>query len=71
MKKRFLVEVDYDPEIMHGNDPESIDWFYNKIMSGNGGKLLLHSNEIADIIGQVTVLKLMDSLPARSNTKNK
>ena len=66
MKKRFLVEVDYDPDNMHGDDPEAIDWFYNQIMRGNGGELLLHSNELGTTIGAVTVLELMDGpyLPA-------
>lgn len=57
---KMTVELTYDPELMHGNDPVAIEWFENDILrqKGNDGLLLLHSNEIGDEIGEIKVLDI-------------
>ncbi len=59
MKIRMEIELEYDSEIMHGTDPEAIDWFKNHILLGRKGLLLLHSNEIGDNVGKVRGVKIL------------
>ena len=51
--ERLLIELEYDDEIMHGDEPDAVEWFWLDVM---GGKLILHSNELGDEIGQVKVI---------------
>ena len=61
MKKiKLVIQLEYDDEIMHSNDKESIDWFHEDILIGAGGALLLHSNEIGDCIGKVEGIEILD-----------
>lgn len=55
-KVLMTVELDYDADIVHGDDMEAISWFFAHILSEEKGLLLLHSNEIGDCIGKVRVL---------------
>jgi len=57
-KIRMIIELEYDNDIMHREDAEAIDWFYNEILVGKGGQLILHSNEIGDEIGKVKGIKI-------------
>jgi len=50
---RLTIDLKYDDEIMHGDDVEAIEWFYDDILMGN---LILHSSEMGDEIGRVTVI---------------
>jgi hypothetical protein len=59
MKIKMEIELDYDAGIMHDVDKEATEWFYNEILLGSGGDLRLHSNEIGDEVGKVTVLKIL------------
>ena len=59
-KIKLEIELEYDDEIMHGDDKEAIDWFKNTILSNETGLLLLHSNEIGDTVGKVSVLKILE-----------
>jgi hypothetical protein len=53
MKKLLLTCVlEYDDELMHGDDEESRDWFFSDILDTKGG-LLLHSNELGDTVGRI------------------
>ncbi len=57
MKKiKLLVELKYDANIMHGKDKEATDWFFNHVLKD---KLILHSNEIGDEIGEVKIIKII------------
>ena len=57
MKKiKFEAVLTYDNKIMHGNDKESRDWFFNEILKD---KLILHSNEIGDEIGTVKITRII------------
>lgn len=73
MKKIFLlVEIEYDDEIMHGDDEESERWFMDFILRGKGSseKLVLHSNEIGDsICDDVRVLEVFEANKAWWNTR--
>ena len=62
MKKiKMTIELKYDDKMMHGNNKESRDWFYNDILkSKRKNDLVLHSNEIGDEIGTVKVLEVLD-----------
>ena len=57
-KLKMLVELEYDENMIHPNEPEAVDWFENDILLGDDGELLLHSNGIGDTIGSISVLKL-------------
>lgn len=59
MKLKMEIELDYDAGIMHDVDEDAVKWFYNEILLGSGGKLLLHSNEIGDEVGKVVGLKIL------------
>jgi len=62
---KLEIELKYDAKIMHGNDKESIDWFYKDIlMSRRKNDLILHSNQIGDELGSVKVVKIIS--PRRS-----
>ena len=63
MKLKMLIELDYDAEIVHGDDPEAIEWFYETILGDKEG-LFLHSNEIGDTVGLVKVLELNEKKTA-------
>lgn len=61
MKKLMLeVELEYDDQTMHGDDHDSVAWFWNDVLlyPGKDGQLILHSNEIGDEIGTIKVLKV-------------
>jgi len=60
-KVLMTVELDYDADIAHGDDPEATAWFFGEILSEEKGLLLLHSNEIGDCIGKVRVLSATPS----------
>lgn len=56
MKKlRLEVILEYNDNIMHGDDKDAIEWFYDFIL---GEELGVHSNHIGDIIGTIKVLKI-------------
>ena len=60
---KLLVELTYDEDQMHGEDPESIRWFRDEIlMCENREDLLLHSNEIGDTVGSIRVLQLPEEV---------
>ena len=54
------IELEYNDVIMHHDDPEAVEWFNNKILIGEKGLLLLHSNEIGDNVGKVKGLRILN-----------
>ena len=58
-KIKMIIELEYDDQITHGSEQESIDWFYNDILIGKKGSLLLHSNEIGDNVGKVKGIEIL------------
>jgi hypothetical protein len=56
---KIVAELRYDDKIMHGNDKESKDWFYNDILkSKRKNDLILHSKEIGDEIGTMKITSI-------------
>lgn len=56
MTKLILtVTLDYDAELMHGNDPEGLEWFMRDVLGDETG-LFLHSNEVGDEVGKILVI---------------
>ena len=60
---RLLVELTYDDEIMHGNDPFAIESFFDDVLRNNekDEQLILHSNYIGDEVGEIKVLEISES----------
>jgi len=56
MKRIFVVELNYDKDVMHGDDPEGIKYFEEEILEG---KLILFSSEIGDDVGKIKIIKEM------------
>lgn len=49
----MTIEVTYEDSSNSKLDPEELEWFKNNILIGDGS-LLLHSNEMGDLVGEVT-----------------
>lgn len=60
MKIKLLVELDYDDEVMHGDDPEAIAWFNNEIISPTSNNLSLFCNGIGDEVGKIRVIEKLE-----------
>jgi len=58
VKIKLLVELKYDDTAMHGDDDQAKEWFFKDILKQD--RLILHSNEIGDEIGEVTVLEILE-----------
>ena len=56
-KIRMMVELEYEPEIMHGNDQDAKRWFMEHVLLDPNG-LILHSNDIGDSVGTLRVLEV-------------
>ena len=56
MKLTLTIELTFDANAMHGDDPEEREWFFDTILLGE--ELILHSNEIGDTVGTVKVLSI-------------
>jgi hypothetical protein len=58
MAKLILeVELDYDPGLV--DDPVVADWFFNELLSA-AADLVLHSNDLGDALGKVTVMSVRE-----------
>ncbi len=55
-KVLMTVELEYDADVVHGDDEEGKAWFFEEILSEEKGLLLLHSNEIGATVGKIRVL---------------
>lgn len=61
-KLKLLAELEYDDNSMHGDNPESVDWFINGILlrrMNTSERLILHCNEIGDEIGDIKILEIL------------
>jgi len=64
---RMTVDLEYDDEQMHGNNLEEIEWFHKEILRDGG--LTLHSNELGDIIGDITLIREEPESTPNSRTR--
>ena len=55
-KVRMVIELEYDADIMHGDDEGGVEWFLAEVLDEANG-LELHSGHIGDFIGSVVVLE--------------
>ena len=60
-KVLMTVELEYDADVVHGDDEEGKAWFFEEILSEEKGLLLLHSNEIGYTVGKIRVLSAAPS----------
>ena len=67
MKLKLEIELEYNPDMMHGTDAESIAWFVEKVLKNpdEGEELILHSNCIGDAIGVCKVTNIITPLSNR------
>ena len=59
--ERLLIELEYDDKIMHGDEPDAIEYFWLDVMGD--GELYLHSNHIGDEVGRVKVISRLQEPP--------
>ncbi len=57
MKLKLEVEIEYEEDLMHGEDEDAIAWFHDQVLLNPRPDegLILHSNYIGDEIGTVKV----------------
>lgn len=51
----MVVELTYETELMHEDSPEGFAFFHNDILNGESGQLLLHSSELGDTVGSISI----------------
>lgn len=63
-KLRLEIELEYDADMMYGNDSKwtGWTWFIEKVLGAPEG-LTLVSDEIGDEVGIVKVLRFIDTYP--------
>lgn len=64
MKLKLEIEVEYEPQAMHGKEPDGVEWFRNFVLlnTSEGEGLILHSNMIGDSIGDCRVTRIISGL---------
>lgn len=62
-KLRMIIELEYNEQVMHGDDKESYDWFICEVLAASPSDfpnaLSLHSNLIGDFVGDVELISLL------------
>lgn len=56
-KIKLRIELTYDDVLMHGDDPDSISWFFREIILGQD-LYLLDGGELGDEVGKVKVMSI-------------
>lgn len=59
---RFTAELEFDADMIYGDDPEGKRWFFENILGK--GELILHSNEIGDGIGVLRIVSAPEFVSA-------
>ena len=62
---KIEVELTYDDNVMHGDDQDAIDWFVYDVLLNPDEDLILHSNDIGDMLGTVKITQIMDLLKGK------
>ena len=57
-KLLMQIEVTCDEGLYVAKDKECMDWLINDILLSGSDRLILHSNEIGDEIGEVRVVSV-------------
>ena len=53
---RIAAEINYDADLMYGDDEESKNWFLNYLLKR--GRLDVFSSELGDVIGTLKILSI-------------
>lgn len=56
-KLQLIVELTYDAQLMHGNDPEAMTWFFERVL-GPSAQLTLFSDALGDLVGTLQIFAL-------------
>jgi len=61
MKLSLEVEIEYEEDLIHGDDKDAIAWFHNQVLLNTRPDegLILKSNLIGDEIGAVKVTRII------------
>jgi len=51
------ITLEYDEDLMHGDDESSREWFRSSILQAD--HLVLHSNEIGDEVGTIKAVSIL------------
>jgi hypothetical protein len=59
---RLTVDLTYDEQIMHSDDPEDYAYFVDNVLRNTtkGEQLILHSNYIGDEVGEIKVIEIKE-----------
>jgi hypothetical protein len=58
MKLKLEIEIEYDKDLMHGEDEDAIAWFHDQVLFTDE-RLILYSNCIGGEIGLVKVTRII------------
>ena len=53
---RLVIELDYDPGTMHGDEVESMEWFRDEVLGGDH-LMLLDQGDLGDVVGDVRIIE--------------
>lgn len=62
---RLVIDLEYEPETTHGDEPEAIAWFREVL--GGDDLWLSDFGDIGDVIGKVRVVEGLDRIAARES----
>jgi hypothetical protein len=57
---KMTVELTYDDELMHSNDEEAENWFFNDILGGNN-LILMDRGDLGDDLGDIKILGFLQA----------
>jgi len=63
MKMWFEICLEIYPDVWHWDDEEEREYFFKKVLSVREYNLLLHSNEIDDVVGIITKIRKIEPGP--------
>jgi hypothetical protein len=56
---KIVGELTYDDQLMHGDDPESIKWFYDLIIMGDDLEVM-DFGDLGDSVGKLKIWKAFE-----------
>lgn len=68
MRMKMVIELDCDNTAFFIGDNTCFEWFYRYVLMNetDEGALYLHSNELGESIGRVTVIKLLGNIEMKT-----
>jgi hypothetical protein len=56
---KIVGELTYDDQLMHGDDPEDIKWFYDLVVMGDSLEVM-DFGDLGDNVGKFKVLEVTE-----------